>query len=213
MKSLRKENIPTRNGKQWTTSCVWAILRNYTYTGNLLLQKTYRKDHITKQKLFNHGEKAKYLIENSHEPIIPLSTFQAVQAEIERRAKRYAPTVSKTTYPFTGKIICANCGKRYKRKTTATGVFWICSTYNTYGKEKCPSKQIPETLLEELIKEYDMDKITAITSEKNNVLIFSFTDNTQAVKRWQDRSRKQSWTEEMKQKAREQYFQRRKQND
>ena len=39
-----------------------------------------------------------------------------------------------------------------------------------------------------------MGKITAITARNNNLLEFTLADGTNAVQRWQDRSRTESWT-------------------
>ena len=44
----------------------------------------------------------------------------------------------------------------------------------------------------------DFSKITAITADKDNTLIFSLTNGETIVKRWQDRSRSESWTPEMR---------------
>ena len=41
-------------------------------------------------------------------------------------------------------------------------------------------------------------KITAIRAMKDNTLVFCLADGTETVKRWQDRSRAESWTPEMK---------------
>ena len=220
MKILNEKGIPTRNGNAWGKSSVMRVLRNYAYTGNLLLQKTYRENHITKRTRQNNGELPKYHIVDSHEKIISLEQFNAVQEEIQRRADKHThPGVSQKTYPFTGMVICAGCGKHYRRKITKAGPVWICSTFNTMGKKYCSSKQIPENTLiamaEEVVGNIDAlhDKITAITAEKDNTLIFCFKDGTQSVKRWQDWSRADSWTEEMKQAARLRELERRKHND
>ena len=220
MKMLNEKAIPTRNGNAWGKSSVMRVLRNYAYTGNLLLQKTYRENHITKRTRQNNGELPKYHIVDSHEKIISLKQFNAVQEEIQRRADKHThPGVSQKTYPFTGMVICAGCGKHYRRKITKAGPVWICSTFNTMGKKYCSSKQIPENTLiamaEEVVGNIDAlhDKITAITAEKDNTLIFCFKDGTQSVKRWQDWSRADSWTEEMKQAARLRELERRKHND
>ena len=69
--SLTADGIPTRFGGPWHPNTVGKILRNETYTGNLLLQKTFIEDHITKKKRINNGERPKYLVESSHEAIIP----------------------------------------------------------------------------------------------------------------------------------------------
>ena len=96
---------------------------------------------------------------------------------------------------------------------------WICPTYNTLGKEACPSKRIPEETLIKTATEalgspqFDADafsdKITAVRAEKDNVLVFLFKDGSEIVKRWKDRSRAESWTTEMKEAARQKELERR----
>ncbi|MEO2261607.1 recombinase family protein [Dorea sp. YH-dor228] len=58
--------IKTRLGNQWSRSPILKLLRNYTYTGNLLQQRTYRENHITKKCIINQGEKPMYLAEGTH---------------------------------------------------------------------------------------------------------------------------------------------------
>ena len=219
MKMLNEKGILSRNGNAWCKSSVMRVLRNYAYTGNLLLQQTYRENHLTKRTLQNNGELPKYHIADSHEPIIPLRQFNAVQEEIMRRADKHTHScVKQNTYPFTGMVVCGGCGKHYRRKITKTGPVWICSTFNTMGKAYCPSKQIPENSLisitEEVLGSTDTlyDKITAIRAEKDNTLVFCFKDGSETVKRWQDRSRAESWTEEMKEAARQKALERSKHN-
>lgn len=47
---MNKEGIRTRLGVDFTYNGIKSTLRNEAYIGNLLLQKSYRTDHITKQK-------------------------------------------------------------------------------------------------------------------------------------------------------------------
>ena len=204
MKGLNDDGIRTRTEKPWRMGGVLKVLKNYNYTGNLLLQKTYSENHLTKRKMINCGEQPQYHVEGAHEAIIDIATFEAVQEELARRSEHYSGKKPSTvTYPFTRIIVCANCGKHYKRKTTATGIVWICSTYNTHGKKACASKAIPESTLYELTADIPMGDLTAIQAEKDNTLVFCFKDGTQAVKRWKDRSRAESWTEEMREAARQ----------
>ena len=203
MKGLNDDGIRTRTGKPWRIGGVLKVLKNYNYTGNLLLQKTYSENHLTKRKMINCGEQPQYHVEGAHEAIIDLSTWEAVQEEINRRAEYYAPTKMATSYPFTGLIVCGTCGKHYRRKTTASGVIWVCTTYNTHGKKACASKAIPESILYDLAADIPLGDLTAIRAENGNTLVFCFKDGTQAVKRWKDRSRAESWTDEMKEAARQ----------
>ena len=219
-KALNAQGIPSRFGNQWSRSSIMRVLSNYTYTGNLLLQTTYRDNHLTKRRQQNNGQLPKYHIKDSHEEIISLRQFNAVQEEMRRRAEKHTPPyVPKNTYPFAGKLVCAGCGKRYRRKIKETGPVWICPTYNTQGKAACPSKAIPENILMNITAEalgldvFDPDvflsKITEVRVENGNRLVFLFADGKESVKRWQDRSRAESWTEEMKSVARERQWERR----
>lgn len=199
MKRLNESGYATQSGHVFHKSAVERILRNYAYTGNLLLQTKYRENHLTKKTLVNYGELPKYHASETHEAIIPMETFEAVQQELQHRKKKYSSNAPRKTYPFSGKIACAICGKHYRRKVTATGPVWICSTYNTYGKNKCPSKAIPEeTLLTIAAEVADTAEITVITADKDNVLTFTLASGETVVKRWHDRSRAESWTHEMR---------------
>lgn len=199
MKRLNESGYSTQSGHVFHKSAVERILRNYAYTGNLLLQTKYRENNLTKKTLKNNGELPKFHVAETHEAIISMETFEAVQAEMQRRARKYAKMQPRQAYPFSGIITCAICGKHYRRKVTATGPVWICSTYNTYGKSKCPSKAIPEaTLLETAAEVADIAEIAEITAEKNNALMFTLANGETVAKQWQDRSRSESWTEEMR---------------
>ena len=211
---LNADGVPTRLGGIWHKSAVMKILKNYTYTGNLLLQKTYREDYISKETVPNNGEMPMYHAADSHEAIIDLDVFDAVQAEIERRSKKYTSTKRNyaARYPFSGMIVCGNCGKHYRRKTTAGGIVWICTTFNTQGKAACPSKQIPEEKLYEMTADIDLGDVDCIIAENGNVIRIRMKDGSEITRHWTDRSRAESWTDEMKEQARQKQLERSKRN-
>ena len=140
-----------------------------------------------------------------------------------RRAARFIkkPTPKKT-YPFTSLLVCDGCGKNYRRKVTKTGPVWVCGTFNSMGKAACASKQIPEETLQavtaEVLGQVDFSEellrrlIKSILVCNENVLIFRFFDGSEVTREWQDRSRSQSWTDEMKETARQKALERRNQN-
>jgi len=201
---LNRDGVKTRNGFAWRNNGVLWVLRNYTYTGNLLLQKYYRDDVITKKSHLNSGQLPQYRAEGTHEAIIDMETFCAAQTELEERGRRHAPKGKdyNARYPYSGLIVCGCCGKKYRRKVTHAGPVWICSTYNSRGKAACPSKQIPETVLDEMIADLSLRDLTAVRAERDNTLVFIYPDGHESVKRWRDRSRAESWTPEMKEQAR-----------
>lgn len=205
-KRLNEEGIPNPSGAEWLPSSIQKLIKNINYSGNLLLQKTFSENHITKKTRVNKGQLPMYYVENAHDAIIPPPMFEAVQQELAQRTEHFVKTPQqKNVYPFTGLIECAICGRSYRRKTTKYQVVWICSTFNTRGKKYCASKQIPETTLEyhtALVTD-DISTIIKIQAAPNNTLIYHLKDGGEVVQRWEDRSRAKSWTPEMRQAARE----------
>ncbi len=218
-KKLYVSEAPTLRGGIWNSERVAAIIKNEKYTGNALLQKKYVADHLTKSLVWNKGALPKYYVENTHPPIIDLETFQKAQEIMAQNRERNAGKKQVELYPFTGKIICGKCGKKYKHKVWRGYVYWNCSTYLQMGKAECHTKQIPEPILISLISEvlkidsFDNtifeSQITEIRVPEDNLLIFVFRDGHTDQREWQNKSRCESWTDEMKQQAREKATQRR----
>ena len=220
VRHLREDGVPSRLRSGWGASGIAKILQNPAYTGSLLLQRYYRENHLTKKKLVNKGELPKYYAEDTHEAIIPKETFDAVQAERTRRAARYGNhTGVRQFYPFTGKMVCAECGKHYRRKVVKSGVVWICETFDHVGKFACASKQIPEETLkqatamamgmDEFAEAVFRERVESVLVCNGNKLVFHFCNGTETTLHWQDRSRSQSWTDEMKEAARQRALERR----
>jgi len=210
MKKCRKRGV--KIGKKG----IAGIIRNEKYTGDLLLQKTFIADHLTKRKAVNRGQLPMYLIEDHHDAIIDKDTFERARVEIARRAGKYHPsTAPAPIYPFSGMIRCGICGEGYRRKITAAGTkyekpVWICKTFNTYGKNVCASQQIPENVLMQQaaialgLFDFDAAALAARVSEIRvpgaNQLLFIFKDGHEVGLAWQT-TRRDSWTPEMKQQA------------
>lgn len=220
-KRLEAEGVKDRLGAVWAESGIAKMLSNQTYTGNLMLQRKYRTDHITKRTVDNKGVLPMYWAENTHEAIISAETFEKVQQEREKRAsKYYAAAESLAPHPFSGLIRCECCGKNYKRKKTPAHVIWRCDTFNRIGKDACPkSKAIPEETLirataqalgqEELDFTSLRQRVKRIEALEGNTLSFFFTDGSTKTVTWEDRSRSESWTAEKREQARQRRLQQR----
>lgn len=158
------------------------------------------------------GVEFMYYAENSHPAIIPVEMFEEAQRimELNRLANKNTHDTP-SSHVFTGKIICDKCGKKYKRVTKKGKHSWNCSTFQTYGKSSCHTKQIPEDILMETaaaamgLEIFDEDAFLESVQEVHvpafNHLVFCLKDGTKDERVWQDRSRRESWTQEMKQQA------------
>lgn len=210
---LNAEGQKSLNGNRWSKSAIEQIINNYNYTGDLLLQKTFRENHLTKRRKSNKGERNQYLVENDHEPIITKEEFMMAQDLKRQRAKQFNIRHSSKRHEFTGIMRCSICGKNYRRKVQSRRMWWVCSTFNSAGKKECASKAIPEeTIIEVTKKVLGVDKVTIEIIEKKieridvlcgNKLLFHLKSGKAVEETWKDLSRSNSWTPEMREKARQ----------
>lgn len=149
---LNRRDVPSKKGGRWTATTIRGIVGNEKYTGDAIFQKTYTDMHFNRH--YNYGEKDQYLIKNHHDAIISHEDFNAAQDIIEQRGKekgvkKYQGKYQ-NRYPFSGIIICENCGGRFKRRIHTTGrhnIAWCCANHITDTK-KCSMKYIPESSIE-----------------------------------------------------------------
>lgn len=212
-KRLNDRGITGIYGGRWYSTAIKDMLCNEKFTGCVLLQKTFINNHIEKKKIINKGELPQYYVEDSHPAIIDKETFDRVQAKLKvlyENTRHISPTVR----PFTSMILCPCCGKNFKRVDGQKRPGWRCMTFCLYGKESCAfGKKLPEDTLMQLaaevlgISDFDEDilrqKIDHIEVPEEYAVVFVFKDGHKVRKEWQERSRRESWTPEMRQVARE----------
>jgi hypothetical protein len=114
-KYLGNHGIPSPAGKEkWQVATVRSILTQEKYKGHALLQKTLTVDFLSKKKKVNEGEAPQYYVTDSHPAIISPEEWDAVQAELERRASIGRPIGCGS--PFSTKLVCGSCGGWYGKK-------------------------------------------------------------------------------------------------
>lgn len=215
-RTLNDRNVPTRLGGRWRGSRIYEMLTDEVYIGNLLLQKTYTKDYISKKIMKNNGERPMYEVIGGHEAIVDEGTFHCVQEEIARRKaamnkpdKKEDQTSFKTQ--FTSLLRCGICGNTYKRRKNCGNYIWTCGTYNDFGKKYCDAKRIRDDILTETVAKAleidDIDEVDIrsileeITVCRNNILVLHFYDGETQKVEWKQKSRSESWTKEMREEA------------
>ena len=164
--SLTADGIETPMGKTvWSKSVIASILTNEKYKGDILTNKTYVTDPISKVTKINNGERPQHYIENHHPAIIDSATFGRVQEEMARRnGKRKIKQVGTKTeqgkysskYALTELLVCGECKTPYRRCTWTVGgkkkIVWRCINRLDYGKKLChTSPTIEESVLQDAI--------------------------------------------------------------
>lgn len=199
------------NGKKIVPPQLYKILTNITYTGNLICQKTFITDPITKVSKVNRGELPQYYIENFHEPIISMETFDAVKEEMERRHIFFGEWRNNSNYgdyALSGKIKCGCCGKSFNRKVRPENkggkrtVYWACrSVLHVEGcpnRKSLPMSELSKILYELLgISQWDeqaiADGIEKIVVPEYGRLIFYMKNGEVIERTWVSNARKDSW--------------------
>ena len=117
------------SGSQWSSSSVKRILTNEVYLGHLLQGKTEKVNYKVKKSVEKPKEEW-VRAENTHEPIISDSDFEAVQNLLQTDG-RVSPE-SKSLSPFMGLLFCGDCGEQMVRRRVrykeSNKVYYICST-------------------------------------------------------------------------------------
>lgn len=213
-KQLAEMGVKSYTGQHFGNSSIRQILGNITYTGNLLFQKEYVIDPISKKSKINRGELPQYFVENTHEAIIPMEVYQAVQEEKARRRELGAlANWSINTSCFTSKIKCPICGKSYRRSgkrqrknPDETYYIWICRTKSEKGAKCCPAKSIPEKVLKAVCAEvlgtegFDdavfSEQVEQVNVVGDDTLEFHFYDGSVLKKKWKSTAKSDWWTDE-----------------
>ncbi|WP_303219733.1 recombinase family protein [Enterocloster bolteae] len=180
---LEDAGIETTTGKRtWSTGTIYNILTNEKIMGDVLLQKTFTADYLTKRRVKNSGQQKQYYVKNHHEAIIPKAVYYKIQEEIARRSSlkkagtrkgKTAQGVYSSKYALTGIMVCNECGAHYRRTTWAKNgkkvIVWRCINRLEHGTKRCHESP---TLKEEVIQEAIMGKLhsLSIDQEEENFL-------------------------------------------
>lgn len=177
---LFQEDIPSPSGDlEWKISAIRSILTNEKYCGDVLMQKTFVQDCISKKVVKNTGQLPMYLVEDNHPAIISREKYREVQAEMSRRnagqspSRKNAPT-GKTSYAskyaLSERLVCGECGTLYRRcvwsRNGKKKVVWRCVSRLDYGTKFCHNSP---TMEEEALQQAILNAINSRMSGKEKL--------------------------------------------
>ena len=118
----------------------------------VITQKSFTVDFLTKKTKINEGEVPQYYVEDSHPAIIEPWEWEQVQVKLERR--KNSRNRHHQASPFSGKIICADCGDIFGAKTWHSTdryrrVIWQCNG-KFKGEHKCETPHLTEDRMKKL---------------------------------------------------------------
>lgn len=208
-KGLNADGISTKRGYQWDSTAIQRILKNITYTGNILHQKQYVVDPISKVRKNNHGELPQYYVESTHDDIIDKSEFDCIQDIMKERGiqKPWMCHQSDIDF-FRGKIVCKKCGCKFwhqvGHKEHKNVHYWRHSTYKS--KDICIRGQINHNSLLKItadicgLEKYDTsvfsENIEEVYVLESNSLEFHLSDGRIITRDFINTGRADYWTPE-----------------
>ena len=178
---LEEKQYPSPSkGGTWNIGQIRYILSNEKYCGDVLMQKTFIKDCLSKKAVKNTGQLPMYLVQNNHPAIVSRADFQTVQAELARRNASKSPSTKgaptgrasyASKYALSERLICGECGTLYRRCTwTYRGekrVVWRCVSRLDYGTKCCHNSP---TMRESSLQQAIMDAINSQMDTKENTV-------------------------------------------
>ena len=179
--ALERRNVLTPRGNtEWGLSSIEHILRNEKYMGDVLLQKTYTVDFLTKKKKKNNGELTQYYITDNHPSIIPREDFLNAQLELARRNSKKKVSQKKTKsvlgkycskYALSERLVCGECGSMYRRTTWSKKgkkkVVWRCINRLEFGTKYC---QHSPTLSEGALHQAILQCVQTVAGDKDDIM-------------------------------------------
>lgn len=142
-RKLEAEGTPTfRYSNGWSNTVILRILRNEKYVGDLRQGKSFTPDMLTHTKKLNKNPDTIYECFNHHQPIIDRELWDKVQKRLkENEPSEEQKLKHSNRYPFSGKIFCGVCGRRYvsKPKKLKNGTIyksWVCFETQNRGTYK-----------------------------------------------------------------------------
>jgi site-specific DNA recombinase len=187
-KVLESEGITTVTGRtKWCPGVIDKMLSNEKYMGDVLQQKTYTIDFLTKKRVKNKGIVPQYYIEDDHEAIIPKELYYQVQEEKARRASLNKSAVTRkekkekskysSKFALTDIMVCKECGQPYRRQVWSKygqkSAVWRCENRLKNGTKNC--KHSP-TFKEDVLHEAIMTAINSVV-ENHGEFVGAFREN------------------------------------
>lgn len=134
----------------WCPKTIMWILSNPTYLGKTVQHKTTRVSYKN-HKVLKVPESEQIVKGNAHEAIISQDVWEKVQ-EVNRASSRGRADKTDKVHPLSGLVVCPDCGKKMKLKTSKNGSgYLVCRTYVDLGKKYCSSHIIGERVLEQIV--------------------------------------------------------------
>lgn len=183
---LNHAGIKSPGGNDWTVKAVSRIIKNRFYTGALEMGKT--ENTLGGMKPFINKDQQDWItIDNHHEAIVDLETFEKVQRVIEVKNDKRVNTDANivrsndTVKPsqaskFDRLLYCGDCGRKMKKQVWGSNIYYVCPKYSeTKGACSLKSWRL-DRIINALVRELEEQVIILESKHEIYNLGVSFTE-------------------------------------
>ena len=170
---MKRKSVNLNGKYMWLRAQIGKILRNEVYLGSVVGRKFQKVSHkIAKVRCTKKEEHI--VLENMHEPIIDIETWNKAQDKLNGYTK---VRNRKYEHVLKGLVYCMECGdkatlrcREEKRKNDRIwrATYFICSKRNNYSK-LCDCKQISANLIEEAVNKKIKEEIQKINFTEKEI--------------------------------------------
>lgn len=144
---LQTEGVLTKSGRLFGESSVRQVLSNPLYCGILRTHQTEVGDYLTGERR-RVPQEEQYTFRRSEWAIVSEEMWQALQARRVQRSGRQDRTEQSI-------IVCAVCGRPFRRRALAEGIVHTCGKRSREGASACPNRaRIEERELEDALRRW-----------------------------------------------------------
>jgi len=148
---------------KWSSERISDMLQNETYIGNMVQGRSVKVNYKSKKCLKQAREKW-VIVENTHDAIIDVNTFNKVKMLIDSRTHTRSRTYD---FLLKGLIYCHECGyplailNRKNAKGEDT-LYFVCRTYQRFTKDSICTGHI---IKEKIVTDAVIEKVKEVCSE------------------------------------------------
>lgn len=144
----------------WSYSTISRILQNELYIGNMVQG---RKIQHMRGKAKAKQKKDWVIVQNTHDAIIDMDTWQKTQDLLNCRTRNLDPASNPSV--LAGFLKCGDCGRALVKKTGASGICYYCGSYIRSGRQSCTPHKIAYGTLEHIL----LEDLNAILHSMNDL--------------------------------------------
>lgn len=150
-------NTTIRNKHSWSAETVSKYLQNEVYIGNLVQYKTTTVSYKNHTIIYNDSDR-QIRVENTHEPIIDLKLWQAVQTKIKQKKKSCQ---NGQVHLLAGKVFCEVCQRPFCKcgKNDENGMAYLCCKDKATKWSNCDNQKYIKQVW---LQDYILDKINSL---------------------------------------------------